>query len=124
MRRVLAIAAGVAAVALGLTGCVPTGGPLAMQPRAEAWHDALLTGTLHIDDDCVWVETADAAYVPVFPVGSARMEAGRLLYGATWSDGDTIDIGGGEAPEAGADWYIPDGCPDALLWGAAPPPEG
>lgn len=120
MRRLLAVV-GLTAAALALTACVPSSGPLAMQPRAEAWHDALLTGTLHIDDACVWVETPDADYIPVFPVGVARMEAGKLVYGHTWSDGDTIDIGGGEAREAADDWYIPEGCADALLWDAAPP---
>lgn len=122
MRRLLALA-GIAGAAALLAGCVPTSGSLAFQPPADAWHDALLTGTLHIDDDCVWVETPDAAYFPVFPVGAARMEAGELVYGRAWSDGDTIDIGGGEAREAGAGWYIPDGCPDLPLWSAAPPPE-
>jgi hypothetical protein len=94
-----------------------------MQPPAEAWHDALLTGTLHIDEDCVWVETPDATYVPVFPVGEARMEAGNLVYGRVWTDGETIEIGGGETRTQGQGWYVPDGCPDALFWGAAPPPQ-
>lgn len=122
MRRPLALAL-VAAAAAVLTGCVPSSGPLAMQPQAEAWHDALLTGTLRIDDDCVWIETPDATYIPVFPVGEARMEAGQLVYGHVWRDGDRIEIGGGETRTAGRDWYIPEGCPDAIFWGAAPPFE-
>ncbi len=122
MRRAFAALA-TAAGAVVLSGCVPSSGPLAFQPPAEAGYDALLTGTLHIDDECVWVEAEGTEYIPVFPVGVARMEAGKLIYAAAKSDGDTILIVGGEARTAGEDWYIPAGCPDALLWSAAPPPE-
>ncbi|WP_374311448.1 hypothetical protein [Microbacterium sp.] len=45
-----------------------------------------------------------------------------------YADGDPIQVGGGTmngttAGSAGADMYIPDGCPDLPLWAASPPFE-
>lgn len=83
---------------------------------------ALLPGTVRITAECVWVEADDASYIPVFEVGEARAEGGDILvYGQRYVDGDRIEVGGGISPDAGADWYVPPGCPDAELWAAAPP---
>lgn len=123
MRRLLAVAGSLAIAGL-LTGCLPTGGPVATRHGTGANMDALLTGTLRLNEECAWIETEDGGYIPVFELGVARYEAGRLVYGRHYADGDAIEIGGGETnDDSGADWYIPSGCPDLKLWVAAPPPE-
>lgn len=109
------------AAALGLTACVPTAGPLAIRPGTGANDDALLTGTVRISSDCVWIEAEDAAYIPVFELSEARIEgAGTLIYGLRYRDGDRIQVPGGVSKKPGSDWYVPVGCPDADLWAAAP----
>lgn len=109
---------------LVLSGCVPSSGPVAFMPPTDApHHDALLQGTLRITDDCVWVEADDADYIPVFEVGDAGFVDGALVFGAEYHDGDDIQIGGATAAKALDDWYVPEDCPDAELWAAAPPFE-
>ncbi len=131
MRRMLAVAA-IGAAAVCLTGCLawplPTDGPVAMRHGNGGNMDALLEGTLHLDDECAWVESEYGDYLPVFEVGVARYEDGKLIYGGPRSDGDRIQVGGGEtnsttADERGGEMYIPDGCPDLTIWIAAPPFE-
>lgn len=120
MNRVAAAIGLAVAAASVLTACVPSSGPLAFQPKSDAGYDALLSGTLHIDEDCVWVEAEGDDYIPVFRIGDARMEAGELVYARRYGDGATIEIPGGETAVAGEGWYVPSGCPDLMLWNAAP----
>ncbi|MFE7846775.1 hypothetical protein ACFUTX_16450 [Microbacterium sp. NPDC057407] len=127
MRTSLAMAM-LGATAVALSACVPyvipSEGPIALQPPQSGGMDAaLIGGTLHIDDDCAWVETDGEDYVPVFPMDVARLEAGELVYGARYRDGDRINFTGGESGEQGPDWYIPSGCPDLKLWNASGPPQ-
>lgn len=131
MRRPLTLA-GIAGVAVLLSGCLawplPTDGPVAFRHGTGANMDALLEGTLHLDEDCAWVESEYGDYLPVFEVVSARYEEGELVYGGAHSDGDRIAVGGGEmggatTSSASGDMYIPDGCPELTLWAAAPPFE-
>jgi hypothetical protein len=130
MRRLLALA-GMAGAVLALSGCafpLPTDGPVATRHGTGGNMDALLEGTLRLDADCAWIEAEDGGYIPVFEVGVARFEAGELVFGGRYADGDPIQVGGGTmngttAGSAGADMYIPDGCPDLPLWAASPPFE-
>ncbi|WP_127473867.1 hypothetical protein [Microbacterium sulfonylureivorans] len=127
MRRRLA-ALGIAAACGLLPGCgapaLPSSGPVAYRPPVDAYMDALLSGTLHLDDECAWVESEYGDYLPVFPIGIARLDTDELVYGGRYGDGDVIGVGGGDANDySGAGWYIPDGCPDLPLWAAAPPPD-
>lgn len=121
MRPVAIIAVlGLAAV---LTGCVPNDGPVAFAPKSDAYADALLTGIIHITDECITVGEGVDAVIPVFPVFEARYANWVLTFGSDYRDGDEITIGGGEAQTGTAipdGWYVPAGCPDLPLWQSGP----
>jgi hypothetical protein len=123
MRRLIGCAAlaaiGIAALsgcgAIGGGGDIPSEGPLAVHPRPEGGMDALLEGTVRIDDGCVRVDYAPAEYaVPSFPAGDATYADGILTWkGEEYRTGDPIALGGGFAGTASspsASGYMPKAC--------------
>lgn len=127
IRRALGAAAVGAAVLLA-AGCaasgLPSSGPLAVYPRPDAGMDALLQGTIRLDDECVTVWASDGIdgrrVVPVFPAGDATWSDGVLSWrGAQYREGDEISLGGGFTGDvAGA--YVPAGCGDLEAFSVSP----
>ena len=93
-------------------------GPLAVSQGGASGDEALLEGTLRIDDSCVTVEANGERLLVVWPSDSTQWDpdAHTITYGATddeadvvLRDGDTMKVGGGgwaagEAEDDPADW--------------------
>lgn len=106
-----------------LTGCAPHDGPVAFAPKSDAYGDAILTGIVHISDECLTIGDGADARIPVFPVFEARYYDGVLSFGNEYREGDEIILGGGQTPTNASvpdGWYIPAGCPDLPLWESGP----
>ena len=95
---------------------------------------ALSSGTLSVEDDCLWLRSGQERHLIIWPAGN-RLEwrAGALVVaaddgGALAQVGDDITVGGGEWRAAGADFGvdaeveamigkpIPPACREGLYW--------
>lgn len=113
-----------AACAIGLAGCtaasLPTSGPLAAYPSPEGGMDALLEGTLRLQNGCLVITGDPGVWVPYFPAGSASWDGEVLRWNERdYRDGDQISIGGGEVG-IGPDAYTPEGCTGIDAWLVSP----
>jgi len=93
-------------------------GPLAVSRGPASGDEALLEGTLRIDDDCVTVESSGGRVLVVWPSDSTQWDPDThtITYGATddgsdvvLRNGDTMQVGGGgwaagEAEDGPAEW--------------------
>ena len=109
----------VLASTLALVGCaatpLPSSGPVAVYPAPDYGMDALLDGTVRLNDGCLVVEGGEGTTaVPVFPSDDVTWdEDSKLLTwrGETYSDGDAISLGGGFVGTSGIEnGYFPEDC--------------
>ena len=107
-------------------------GPLAIVEPAQGYSQALLTGRLRFDDECVVLEAADSRrYLVVWPAGRVAWDATTQMIRFTTLGGRTVDLlngsevrlgGGGQSVGEGAiadgKWVVPphSSCPTAALW--------
>jgi len=131
-RRTVAGAVVAVGAWLATTGCAAlwTGDmevdEVATWGRSEgAGNDALLEGTLTVEDGCVYVTDADGVrWLPVFSVDRVAWDGTTLVTGAgAFADGDAIGVGGGElVGSVPADWeppdglHVPEGCAPDAVW--------
>ena len=117
-----------AALAMGVAGC---GSPMTVDGVTVLRHGitnggpaALLTGTVHFRDGCVWADAFGESQVVVWP-WSARLDHadGELVIvvdDVTLRDGDQFSIGGGQFTDVafirGLAGSIPDACLASLYW--------
>lgn len=115
--HVLAAVAGL----LVLAACTATPPNVATYESDGSGEDALMSGTLRVDDACVTLVGEDGTVtVPVFPRGQVALDGTDLeLAGHTWADGERIELGGGEGTSA-EPFTVPEGCPDGPFWVVAP----
>lgn len=122
---------GPAAIALAavLAGC--GGSPMTLDGVTILRHGvmsggpaALLTGTVHFRDGCVWADAFGEAQVVIWPT-SSRLDHrdGRLVLvvdDVVLEDGDSFSIGGGQYNDIefvrGLAGSIPDPCVANLYW--------
>ena len=108
----------VLAAAAGCGGQEPTARPdgLAVArytPAVPGGMDALLTGVVAAEDGCLVVRSGGQLWVPVFATDDDRPFA--------LAQGDSADLGGGEASSTEA-LDLPEACPtEALVWIVATP---
>src|SRR3954447_25850887 len=112
------------AVALGTAGCVAGGDP----PSNVAWYqaagqggaEALIKGTLVLDDGCTYVESDDAGrWLPIF-ADNVRADDGVVRYGhQTLRYGSAVELTGGESEILSGD-NVPASCDDDVpVWRVA-----
>ena len=138
-RTLTALAGSVAALTIVLSACSPfqpqedLDPPIvAVVPPQTTGMDALLTGSLLIGSDCVYVVTGERGdtirILPLFPVDVVRWAGeGRLeIKGEQYRDGDPIELGGGFVRGPGderplpADADIPAACDTDHVFAVSP----
>ncbi|GAB3534052.1 hypothetical protein GCM10027403_09140 [Arthrobacter tecti] len=86
--------------------------------------DALLTGTLTLEDGCLYVvDERGSEILPVFPSTKTSWADGELrLPSGTYAPGDTIRLGGGIAPGGLPEAILPETCRQTEHWIVADTP--
>lgn len=83
--------------------------------------DALLTGTLQMEPECITLDAGDQTWLPIFPSGDIRLNNGALIYqGEEYRSGDELALGGGQVEAAPQGSRIPTDCPSQALWLVSP----
>ncbi len=136
MRTAITLASAIA-ICAAFSGCVANPAPLdpdivALVPPQTVAMDALLVGTLVIDEDCVYIDATEVApeyerVLPLFPSDIVHWDGGTLvILDEPYDDGDLVFIGGGfvaELTSSGrfpADTHIPTGCVTDYAFQVAP----
>lgn len=94
-----------------------------------AYHDALMVGTLVMEDGCLYVRSADAdeRWLPVFPADGVRWDGRTLTFRAAGHEvGDRVELPGGAVTEptspnpVPAEYDVPAVCSTEFVWLVAP----
>lgn len=114
-----------------LTGCSALGsggvdGPLIVAAPSNDAQDALISGTIILEGDCLYIARDDVRYPVVWPNGSRWEDAAQAIVlpgGVAVEPGDVVEGGGGFAqPDRVGATAGPDG--QALAEQCAEPPSG
>ena len=126
--RIGFVAASAVLTAIVMSGCTgapepapaPGEEPVASYvPAGEGGDSALLTGTLHVADNCLTVtDELHQTWVPVFPRNETTWTAGTLNYAnSSYTPGETIELRGGATEvDPDPDLFIPDSCRSIPRW--------
>jgi hypothetical protein len=93
-------------------------GPLAVARGDASGDEALLEGTLRIDDECVTVETSGEVVLVVWPGDSTRWDAvaETITYGATDDGAEVVLRSGDEMHVGGGGWSADEFEGDPAEW--------
>lgn len=106
---------------LGLTACIQSGpvvNEAAWRTQAgEGGTTAQLVGTLVEADGCLYVDTEDQRYLPIFEGEPRWTDDGQLSAGGHfYSTGSAVTLGGGEAIPRSVAATVPDACDASRTW--------
>ncbi|MDP4505828.1 hypothetical protein [Nonomuraea turcica] len=118
-------AVGFLVLSLALAACTATGetstaDPFASYDRVQSGvgDAALLTGTLVLDQGCLYADSDGQRWLPVFPAAGTQWDATAqtlTVDGRTAALGKTVELGGGTA-QAEIITSAPEGCDRSQIW--------
>jgi len=93
-------------------------GPLAVSRGGASGDEALLEGTLRIDDSCVSVESTAGRVLVIWPSDSTRWDrdARTITYGATDDESDVVLHNGDTMQVGGGGWAAGESEDDPAAW--------
>ncbi|MDD9206606.1 hypothetical protein PU560_09030, partial [Georgenia sp. 10Sc9-8] len=123
----------VAGAAVLLSSCSTTpenaDGLATYEPRGSGGMDALMVGTLVLEDGCLYVRSADfdERWLPVFPADGVRWDGRTLTFGGgNPGVGDQVELPGGAVTEPTSphpvpeEYDVPAACSTELVWLVTP----
>ena len=122
VRALLCISASAVVVAAA-AGCVASTTPLASYEPVDSYGASLLSGKVTITDGCLFIASASADQVPVFPKGSAEWDGSKLRFGGKqYPVGAVIELGGAIIADGVKlkGQQVPSQCGNRALWAVAP----